>query len=80
MLHGFNFSKLVFFVNTSFYVLVILSSNSHIPQYQGPRAPTRGRPRGGNAPGSALLVKRRNSKWFFTNEPEVRFRFRFWLS
>jgi len=25
--------------------------------------------------GAALLVKRRNSKWFFTNEPEVRFRF-----
>ena len=27
--------------------------------------------------GAALLVKRRNSKWSFTNEPEVRFRFRF---
>ena len=25
--------------------------------------------------GLALLVKRRNSKWSFTNEPEVRFRF-----
>ena len=25
----------------------------------------------------ALLVKRRNNKWSFTNEPEVRFRFRF---
>jgi len=34
-----------------------------------------GRGRGGNAPGMALLVKRRNSKWFLTNEPEVRFRF-----
>ena len=30
---------------------------------------------GGQCPGAALLVKRRNSKWFFTNEPEVRFRF-----
>jgi len=25
--------------------------------------------------GAALLVKRRNSKWSFRNEPEVRFRF-----
>jgi len=32
---------------------------------------------GGQCPGEALLVKRRNSKWSFTNEPEVRFRF--WL-
>ena len=41
------------------------------------RAPTGG----GQCPGAALfgggalLVKRRNSKWSFTNEPEVRFRF-----
>jgi len=26
--------------------------------------------------GAALLVKRRNSKWSFTNEPEVRFKFK----
>jgi len=31
------------------------------------RGPTRGR--------GALLLKRRNSKWSFTNEPELRFRF-----
>jgi len=37
---------------------------------------------GGQCPGAelfgraALLVKRRNSKLSFTNEPEVRFRFR----
>jgi len=37
------------------------------------RDPTMGA--GGQCPGAALLVKRRNSKWFFTNEPEVRFRF-----
>ena len=29
----------------------------------------------GQCPGEALLVKGRNSKWSFTNEPEVRFRF-----
>jgi len=45
-----------------------------------PRDPTRGRS-GEQCPGAALyggaelLVKRRNSEWFFTNEPEVRFRF-----
>jgi len=38
------------------------------------RDPTRGRA-GGQYPEAALLVKRRNSKWFSTNEPEVRFRF-----
>ena len=31
--------------------------------------------RGRQCPGAALLVKRRNSKWSFTNEPELRFRF-----
>jgi len=36
MLHWFNFSKLVFFVNTSFYVQYSNASNSHISQYQGP--------------------------------------------
>ena len=30
---------------------------------------------GGQCPGTALLVKRSNSNWSFTNEPEVRFRF-----
>jgi len=30
---------------------------------------------GGQWPGVALLVKRRNRKWSFTNEPEVRFSF-----
>jgi len=40
------------------------------------RAPKRGAlPRGGTFRGPALLVKRKNSKWSFTNEPEVRFRF-----
>jgi len=29
---------------------------------------------GGQRPGAALLVKRRNIKWYFTNEPELRFR------
>jgi len=33
----------------------------------------------GQCPGTALLVKRRNSKWSFTNEPEVSFRFRFYI-
>jgi len=33
--------------------------------------------RGGTFRGAELLVKRRNSKWFFTNEPEVRFWLRF---
>jgi len=43
-----------------------------------PRGPTRG---AGQCPRAALfgeaarLVKRRNSKWSFTNEPEVRCRF-----
>jgi len=32
---------------------------------------------GGQRPGAALLVKRRNIKWYFTNEPELRFRW--WL-
>ena len=56
---------------------------SWLAQHGAPtKAPTRGTG-GGNAPwrhfflGAALLVKRRNSNWFFTNEPEVRFRFRF---
>ena len=35
--------------------------------------------RGGTFGGTALLVKRRNSKWSFTNEPEVSFRFRFYI-
>jgi len=38
------------------------------------RDPTRRQGGKGQCPGAALLVKRRNSKWFFTNEPEVRFR------
>jgi len=42
------------------------------------RAPTRGAG-GRHCPRAALLVKRRNSKWSCTNEPEVRFRFKFWL-
>jgi len=33
----------------------------------------------GQCPRTALLVKRRNSKWSFTNEPEVSFRFRFYI-
>jgi len=41
------------------------------------RAPTRGRGGGGQCPGAALLLKRRSSKWSLTNEPGVRFRFRF---
>jgi len=32
-------------------------------------------PRGGTFRGGGTLVKRRNDKWSFTNEPEVRFRF-----
>ena len=40
-----------------------------------PTGPRQGEGRGGQCPGAALLVKRRNSKWSFTNEREVRFKF-----
>ena len=44
----------------------MLNENTQVPDKGGGAMP-----RGG----PALLVKRRNSKWSFTNEPEVIFRF-----
>jgi len=49
-------------------VLEILTSDLE----QGPDKVGRG-----ECTGAELLVKRRNSKWSFTNEPEVRIGFRF---
>jgi len=66
------FRMFLFFSNWNYFAAIAhrKQNNTQTHSDQGPDKGVEGQ-----RPGSALLVKRRNSKWPFTNEPEVRFRF-----
>jgi len=66
------FRMFLFFSNWNYFAAIAhrKQNNTQTHSDQGPDKGV-----GGQCPGTALLVKRRKSKWPFTNEPEVRFRF-----